>query len=201
MQFEMKRPVYVPEATGDAAMLLRVTQRMLTPYVDLITRPVAQAKPGDVVLETADTADDLLLNWSDVFRRCAALDDQPELEELADVVNEAVQIALDSIEDDENFLTGVAACLAQVYSSDLVVLASDSGEAQYEVLYRALRGEEEYAVLVPTGGEEEDALLILRCLYPEDDEEPSFEDADEAVAADVYTEFLAEFAEEMSGEE
>lgn len=200
MQIEMKRTLYIPEVEGAKALLWTVIRRMLTPYVDLVFAPGACAKKDAVLVDDAETADELLLSLGAALTRCAALDDQPELADLADGIAEAVQMALDTIENDDDFLTAVAACLAQIYSDDQVVLSNDEGDTQYEVVYRALRGEDEYAVLFPVDGEQ-DSLLILRCIYPDGNESPAFEDADEEIAASVYTEFMQEFADELNGED
>lgn len=199
MQFDMKRALYLPEAKGMAARLWTMTQRMLTPYVDIVVRPAAQAGEDDVILTPAEAPEDYFYAWGEALTRCAALDDQPELAELAEVLAEATQVALDNTESVDGFFEAVGACLSQLYNSDVVILADEAGEVRYEVLYRALRGEEEYAVLMPA--EEDDGLLILRCVYPVDGDEPGFADADEDTAQDVYAEFMEVFADELSGED
>ena len=77
------------------------------------------------------------------------------------------------------------------------LVGDDGREEDYTLVYRATRGEEEYAVLL--SDEEEGKVLIARCVY--DGDECNFDAVDDETADDVFAEFEAECPEFFDGED
>jgi hypothetical protein len=78
---------------------------------------------------------------------------------------------------------------------ETVTLVDDEGgEVTCEIVYRAIRGEEEYAVLM----DEEGGALVLHCVYDGEDENSyHFEEPDEVTAESVFAEFEEEMGEPL----
>ena len=77
-------------------------------------------------------------------------------------------------------------------------LVGDDGEEEdYTLVYRAMRGDDEYAVLL--SDEEEGKVLIARCNY--DGDECSFDAVDDEIADDIFAEFESECPEFFEGED
>lgn len=202
---DMMNPIYLAPCDEAAAAVWTQAKRMLTPYVDLMIQPVpaagfadeAMILPGKVegIVEALEALNGALM-------RRAEVDEQDDLAEFAEVLMQAVQVAQDEIENDDEFLPSVAVCLNQVYGGDLVtVMGDDDQETRYEILYRTEIDGEDYGVLYPIDGESDGSILILKLIYDDDLSEICFEDADEATAAVVFAEFREVFADEFSQDE
>lgn len=200
MQLTTNRAFLFPVTSPELSQLWVITQRLLFRYVDLFVLPTGANAEDAILLSPAEDAPSMFASWGEGITRCGALDGQEDLLSFANTLTEIVQVVLNSLEADEDFLTAMVACLDQVFGRDLVEIATTDGSVTYEVLYRALRGDDEYAVLAPTQDEEE-SIMILRCVYPEEGDTPMFDDADEEIGDSVYEEFMQVFAEELADNE
>ncbi len=158
--------------------------------------------------------------WSGALRKRGELDGLDDLVMFADLLEEAT---LDTIaggvmtkdlaalwEGDaaavtsEEFLDAVAERIREemedaddgddeaVIDFETVVLRDEEGnEESFALVYRAMRGDDEYAVLL--SDDEEGSVLIVRCVYEQDD--CSYEPVDEETADDIFDEFQAECPE------
>ena len=152
--------------------------------------------------------------WSGALRKRGELDGLPELVSFADVLETATLDTIaggtmtkdlaalwegeaESVTSGE-FLDAVAQRMAEELADDAdeletVTLVDDEGnEVTATIIYRAIRGEDEYVVLM----DDEGGALVVRCVY-DDEEENSyhFEEPDAETADSVF----AECEEEMAG--
>ena len=200
---EMLHPIYMEECGEAAAKVWTLAQRMLAPYLELRIEPAADCADSDLTLPgRVEGIDEALQLLADALSHRAAQDEDEDLGEFADVLIQSVQVALDELENDDDFVPGVNACLNQVYGGDFVTVVSEDGEElRYEILYRTELDGDDFGVLYPLDGESDGNLLILKMIYDDEAEEIRFEDADEETAAIVFTEFREVFAEDFSADE
>ncbi len=154
--------------------------------------------------------------WSGALRKRGELDGIPELVSFADLLEAAT---LDTIAGgvmtkdlallwdgeaqsvtSEEFLDAVADRIrgeiedmeAAMPDFEVIDLEDEDGNtASYMIVYRTVRGEDEYAVLLSE--EDPSEALVLRCIYEDEDEETcSFEVPDPEIADDVFAEFEEE---------
>lgn len=199
---DMMNPIYLSPCDKASETVWTLARRTLTPYVDLMIQPApangdadeAMILPGQV-----SGIEEALEALVGALMRRAEVDEQEDLAEFAEVLMQAVQVAQDEIENDDEFLPSVSVCLSQVYGGDLVtVMGDDDQEIRYEILYRTEIDDEDYGVLFPLDGESDGSILILKLIYDDELCEICFEDADEATAALVFAEFREVFADEFS---
>lgn len=166
--------------------------------------------------ETSTNPVATIFAWSGALRKRGELDNLPDLVEYADLLEQAT---LGTIENGvmtkdlaalwegpcravntREFLQTVADNLAAAYDeenddNDVVTLTLDDGtQADYELMYRAMLGEEEYAVFVPLDEEDQD-VVILRVVYDESSDEELFVPAPEEAAEEVFELFRDDCAD------
>ncbi len=161
--------------------------------------------------------------WSGTLRKRGELDGLPELTAFADLLEEATldtisggvmtkDLALlwdgeaESVTSAE-FLDAIAARLSEELDEEnwddsgieTVTLVDDDGnEVDLTVVYRTVRGDDEYAVLM----DDEGGAMVVRCVYEGENEDSfHFEQPDEATGESVFEEFSEEMESLEDGDE
>ena len=157
--------------------------------------------------ETSTNPIATIFAWSGALRKRGELDESDELTAFADCLEEATLATVESglmTKDlaalwdgeaeaqplsSEAFLDAIADTLAGIMAEpdyEQVTLVDEEGrETLVSLVFRTVRGEEEYAVLT----DEEGDVLVVHCVYDDDGESYHFEPVDEETADDVFAEF------------
>ena len=167
--------------------------------------------------ETSTNPVATIFAWSGALRKRGELDNLPDLVEYADLLEQAT---LGTIENgimtkdlallwngectavnSTQFLDAIAENLAAAYEEDdeddaeyMTLTLPDGSKADYELVYRAQLGEDEYAVLVPADDEDMD-VLVLQVIYDDEANEEAFVEADPEAAATVFDLFRDDCAD------
>ena len=169
--------------------------------------------------ETSTNPVATIFAWSGALRKRGELDGLPDLVEYADLLEQATLGTIESgvmtkdlallwegdckAVNSTQFLDAIAENLAAAYEEDddeedeseLVTLTMDDGtQADYELVYRAQVGEEEYAVFVPANDDDPD-VLVLQVIYDEERDEEAFVEADPEAAGTVFELFRDDCAD------
>ena len=175
-----------------------------------VTRHYYRYRAGE---KTSTNPTATIFAWSGALRKRGELDGLPELVHFADVLEAAT---LDTIAggtmtrdlaalwegeaesvNSEEFLDAIAGRMAEELYADsgedletITIVDDEGNEVTATVVYRAIRGEDEFAVLV----DDEGGALVVRCVYDGEEENSyHFEEPDAETADSVF----AEFEEEM----
>lgn len=157
--------------------------------------------------ETSTNPVATIFAWSGALRKRGEMDQLPDLVEFADLLEQATIGTIESgvmtkdlaalwegkcrAVNSREFLAAIAENLSAAYNEDddeadvVTMTLEDGTQADFELVYRAQLGDDEYAVFVPLA-EDDDVVMVCQVLYDEDTDEEAFVQADDEAAETVF---------------